>query len=128
MLPVSNDAPPPVWVGHTFHGVADVAKACDFYVKIGMRHLVSGDGFSVLELRGGTHMVLQKQDESPATGAQLSFDVMVEDIDVAWKEYGALGLEPGEIERGSIHDCFTLRDPSGYAVKVNSSHVSEYPV
>jgi hypothetical protein len=128
MLPVSNDAPPPVWVGHVFHAATDVAKACDFYVRIGMRRLFETEDFAVLELRAGTHMVLQKQEEPPAEDAGLSFDVMVDDIDGAWKAYEGLGLEPTEVERGKIHDCFHLRDPSGYAVKVNSSHASEYPV
>jgi hypothetical protein len=128
MLPVTNDAPPPVWVGHILLGATDVSKSCDYFVKLGMRHLVSGEGFAVLELRGGTHLVLQRQEAPPAEGSAASFDVMVEDVDVAWKEYGALGFGPSEISRGNIHDSFTLRDPSGFVVTVNSSHVSEHPV
>lgn len=128
MLPVTNDAPPPVWVGHIALGATDVAKSRDYFVKLGMRHLVSGEGFAVLELRGGTHLVLTKQADAPPEGSQASFDIMVEDIDTAWKEYDALGVEASEIERGNIHDSFTLRDPSGFIVKVNSSHVSEHPV
>ena len=33
------------------------------------------------------------------------------------------GLEPSPIERGRIHSAFTMRDPDGYRVTVNSSHV-----
>ncbi len=127
MLPVTNDQPPPVWVGHVMLGATDVAKSCDYFVKLGMRHIVSGEGFAVLELRGGTHLVLEKRD-APAEGSSAPFDIMVEDIDVAWKEYDALGIKPTEIHRGDIHDFFTVRDPSGLTVLVNSSHVSEHPV
>jgi len=53
---------------------------------------------------------------------------MVEDLDATHEHYTALALSPGEIERGNIHDSFTLTDPSGYVVTVNSTHVSDLPV
>ena len=123
-----EDLRPPVWVGHIMLGATDVARSNDYFVKLGMRHIVTGDTFSVLELRGGTHLVLMAQDEAPPEGSRASFDIMVEDIDAAWKRYHELGFEPGEIQDGKIHRSFELRDPSGYLLKVNSSHVSEYPV
>ena len=128
MDPVSNQQPPPVWVGHVILGATDVARSSDYFVKLGMRHIVSGDGFAVLELRGGTHLVLTALEESPPDGSQASFDIMVDDVDAAWKRYHELGFEPSQIEDGNIHRSFKLRDPSGHQLTVNSSHVSEFPV
>ena len=128
MLPVTNDERPPVWVGHILLGATDIERSNDYYAKLGMRPLEKGEDYAVLELRGGTHLVLNKQEEAVAEGSAASFDVMVEDIDVAWKEYDELGLEPSEIHEQQIHPFFTLRDPSGFTVLVISTHVSEHPV
>lgn len=122
------DERPAVWVGHVVLKARDLARATDYWEKVGMRLLVSGREVSVLELRGGTHLVLLPSDEPLAEGAPAPFDVMVEDLDAAWKRYGELDFAPSEIERGKIHDSFTMRDPTGYLVTVNSSHVSDKPV
>jgi len=123
-----EDERPPVWVGHVVLPTAEVERANDYWTGLGMRALEQGDGFAVLELRGGTHLVLIGSDANVAAGTPCPFDLMVEDVDAAWKRYQALGLGPSEIERDSIHDSFTLVDPSGYVVTVNSSHVSDFPV
>jgi hypothetical protein len=75
----------------------------------------------VLELRGGTHLVLVPG--APPDTAEAPFDLMVEDLDATHGEWKARGLDPSPIERGRIHASFTLRDPDGYRVTVNSSHV-----
>ncbi len=124
----SDDPRPPVWIGHVIMAVPDVAKANEFWTAAGMRHIESGDAFAVLELRGGTHLVLLASEEPVAAGARAPFDLMVEDIDAARARYSELGLAPSELERGKIHDSFTLTDPSGTLVTVNSSHVSDRPV
>ena len=84
------------------------------------------DGFAVLELRGGTHLVLLPSEE-PASG-EAYFDLMVEDIDAAHAELRGKGLEPSEIQPGKIHRSFTLASPSGHMLKFNSTHVSDLPV
>ena len=38
---------------------------------------------------------------------------MVEDLDITHVDFRNLGLEPGEIERGKIHDSFEIREPGG---------------
>ena len=50
------------------------------------------------------------------------FDLMVDDIDSARKEYGNAGMEPSAIDKGKIHNWFTIIDPSGYEITVTSSH------
>lgn len=53
---------------------------------------------------------------------------MVDDLDATHEHFIELGLAPGEIERGQIHDCFELREPGGSVITFNSSHVGNLPV
>jgi len=94
--------------------------------QIGMRLVASGDEFAVLEMRGGTHLVVTSDADS--TLIKGSFDLMVEDLDESHRHYTELGLAPGKIERGNIHDSFELREPGGSAITFNSSHVGDLPV
>ena len=114
-----QELPPPVWVGHIVVKATDVRASTEFYLGIGMREVVANDEFAVLELRGGTHLVVQSG--APDTAAD--FDLMVDEIDAVHSAWTAAGYEPGEIERGRIHDRFELLDPAGTKVTVNSSHV-----
>jgi hypothetical protein len=75
----------------------------------------------VLELRGGTHLVLLPG--APSAGADAPFDLMVEDLEATHAEWERLGLDVSPIERGRIHSAFVLRDPDGTTITVNSSHV-----
>lgn len=101
-------------------------ESSEFMQLVGMRLVASGDEFAVLEMRGGTHLVLTTDAESKLIKA--SFDLMVEDLDATHEHFIQLGLEPGEIERGQIHDCFELREPGGTMITFNSSHVGQLPV
>ena len=123
-----SDPRPAVWVGHVVLSTTDIAGANDYWTSIGMRPLVTGDGFAVLELRGGTHLVLTRADGDVSAGTPCPFDIMVEDVDATHATYTEMGLSPGEIQRAEIHDSFTIVDPSGYVVTINSSHVSDQPV
>ncbi len=121
-----NDPRPPVWVGHIHLDTTRLSASHDFLVQLGMRSLVLGDGFAVLELRAGTHLVLRHREEIEPGDAP--FDLMVEDLDATHARLVGLGLEPSEIARGKIHDAFTIRDPGGHQIKFNSSHASDQPV
>ena len=120
------DPRPPVWVGHVAMYSASVAESSKFMQQIGMRLIASGDEFAVLEMRGGTHLVVTSDSES--TLIKGSFDLMVEDLDDTHKQYTELGFAPGEIEHGQIHDSFELREPGGTAITFNSTHVGDLPV
>jgi hypothetical protein len=103
-----------------------IPESNEFMVDLGMRAIEEGDGYAVLELRGGTHLLLLRSEE-PLSGAA-PFDLMVEDLDATHRDLAARGLSPSPIERGKIHDSFTVRDPSGLDVSFNSTHVSDQPV
>ena len=95
--------------------------------SIGMRPIVHKTDVAVLELRGGTHLVLLAKPEVLAGNA--TFDLMVEDLGATHQEFTTLGLEPTPIERVSPdHERFFLREPSGNLIAVFSNHVSGEPV
>ena len=120
------DDRPPVWVGHITLPTNRLEESETFMQKLGMRPIFRNDEVAILELRGGTHIVLAKQ-EAVAEG-DAEFDLMVEELDEAHRDYVARGLEPSEISRGDIHDSFTVRDPGGVQIVVNSTHASDQPV
>lgn len=121
---MSTDPRPDVAVGHIRLDVNDVPSEFRFFVKHGMREILNRDDFAILELRGGTHLILQKSADQVETGMRTPFDLMVDDIDAAHTKYTADGLSISPIERGNIHDSFTVTTPTGYLIPVNSSHVA----
>jgi catechol 2,3-dioxygenase-like lactoylglutathione lyase family enzyme len=122
------DERPPVWIGHIFLAAIDVEKSAAFMRKLGMRDIFQSESIVVLELRGGTHLLLEPTDDSVTSGTKAPFDLMVDDIDASHEEFEDLGLSPSTIEEDRFHRWFTILDPSGYEITVNSCHVSNLPV
>ena len=114
---------PPVWVGHVTLHTRDLDATEAFLVTIGMRKIFKREDIAVLELRGGTHVVVQPDDDVPDIA---EFDLMVEDVDATWKDYSDQGLTVTEIERGTIHDTFYVSEPGGNRFQVNSTHVPDH--
>ncbi len=113
---------PAVAVGHVFFEATDVAAAGRWFAEVGLRPIARGDDFAVLELRGGTHLVVTASARKPRAGTEAPFDLMVDDITASRQEFAAKGLRPSRIRHGSIHDSFRLAGPDGAAVTVVSSH------
>lgn len=82
----------------------------------------------ILELRGGTHLILMRKDK--VVGGAAPFDLMVDDVHAMHRQLTSQGLCPSPIEaRPTIgHEVFTVRDPAGHVVTIFSSHVSGQPV
>ena len=127
-MPDANDQRPPVAVGHVRLNVGDVGAAARWLETVGLRPIVTMDALAVLELRGGTHVVVRQAEQPIAPGAAAPFDLMVDDVDAAHRDYAEKGLSPSPIRRGRIHDSFDLAGPGGWAFTVNSSHASGQPV
>ncbi len=122
-----KDLRPPVWVGHVVLETDRLEETEQFMRKIGMRSIVQRPEVAVLELRGGTHLVLMAKPEINAGAA--SFDLMVEDLRETHKSFVDLGLTPTAIERVSPeHEGFTLQEPAGHLITFYSNHVSGQPV
>lgn len=128
MPPKPRDRRPPVAVGHVFFETFDVAAAAGWFETVGLRPIASGEDFAVLELRGGTHLIVTKAGRRPKRGAEAPFDLMVDDVDAARRGFAVKGLGPSRIRRGSIHDTFTLSGPGGARFTVLSSHAGRRPV
>ena len=122
------DQRPPVAVGHVRLPATDVAVAEQWLQSVGLRPIFADSSLAVLELRGGTHVVVRKTEQPPTAGSAAPFDLMVDDIEAARHDYAERGLRPSEISRGRIHDSFHLAGPDGYDFTVNSSHAGERPV
>ncbi|MBV8121727.1 MAG: VOC family protein [Alphaproteobacteria bacterium] len=122
------DQRPPVAVGHVRLNVSDVGAAARWLETVGLRPIVTMDDLAVLELRGGTHVVVRSAEQPPGPGTGAPFDLMVDDVDAMHRDCAEKGLMPSEISRGRIHDSFTLPGPDGWRFTVNSSHASGRPV
>ena len=114
---------PLVAIGHVRLLVTDVPQATEFFLQLGLRQIHHSETLAVLELRGGTHLVLRPQ-AAIAPGAQAPFDLMVDDVVAARQTYAKLGLTTSEIETGRTHSSFTLTGPDGYLITVTSSHTA----
>ena len=124
----TTDQRPPVAVGHVRIGVLDVGAAARWLETVGLRPIVTMEGLAVLELRGGTHVVVRQAEQPPAPGTAAPFDLMVDDIDLTHRDYAEKGLSPSPIRHGRIHDAFEVAGPDGWTFTVNSSHAGGRPV
>lgn len=97
-----------------------------FMLQLGMRSIIKKDDYAILELRGGTHLIISQQ--ASITPREVDFDLMVEDLESYRDRLIKLGLSPSGLQRGRVHDSFTITDPCGNRITFNSSHVSDLPV
>ena len=125
---MSTDERPRLAVGHVSLEVGDVGDAYAFFVHHGMRDIFRSDDFGVLELRGGTHLVVSRAEEAVEPGRKAPFDLMVDDIDEAREEFTSAGVSATDIARGRIHDTFHIEGPGGYRFAVTSSHAGDRAV
>ena len=116
------DQKPPVAVGHVRLPATDVAAAARWLETVGLRPIFQDTDLAVLEFRGGTHVVVRRPEQPSVVGATAPFDLMVDDIEAARRDYAAKGLGPSEISRGRIHDSFHLVGTDGHDFTVTSSH------
>lgn len=122
-----QDLRPPVWVGHVVLETNRLEETAQFMRNIGLRPIVQRPDVAVLELRGGTHLVLVAKPE--AVAGEASFDLMVEDLQATHQHFIGLGLAPTPIETVSDnHERFLVREPGGSIISFFSNHVSGQPV
>lgn len=138
----TNVAKPPVGVGHMSLSVADVETSNRFYVTLGLRNVGKGDDMAILELRGGTHLLLfqsggvSAEADSPFEQAAAgAIDLMIEgrtfeELDAYRTALITGGIHPDPIpdQRYFGHYIFKATDPDGNEVTVSTSHASDLPV
>ncbi|MFT5489354.1 MAG: catechol 2,3-dioxygenase-like lactoylglutathione lyase family enzyme [Paracoccaceae bacterium] len=119
---VRKDDRPAVAIGHVRIATHSVVETIDFFRSLGLRHIFRNANFGVLELRGGTHLIVSKREKPIRKGTEAPFDIMVDNLKTTHKEYAKKGFEPSEIASGSVHSSFFIRAPSGHKLKITSSH------
>lgn len=124
----SRDNRPPVAIGHVQIKSHVVDETIDFFKELGLRSIFRNERFGVLELRGGTHLIVSKRDKPIRRLTAAPFDIMVDDIEKTQKQYAKKDLDPSEITSGSIHSSFFIRTPSGHKLKITSSHAGKRAV
>lgn len=112
-----SDQLPRFAIGHVSIPVNNVDHLTDFYTSVGLRLVVNMGRASILELRGGTHIILQA-----GRGGQATLDLIVDNIDDTHKVVAAAGAEVTPIRRGNPHDSFDAIDPEGNELRVHSTH------
>ena len=112
-----DDPRPRFGIGHVVITADDVKALADFYTTLGMRQIMNSGHFAILELRGGTHLILQ---QGPA--GEASLDLIVDDIDDVHADLTAAGSSASSIKRGNPHDQFQATDPEGNRLVISSNH------
>ncbi len=123
-----TDKRPPVAVGHLSLHVKDVPTASAFMQVLGLRSVFEKDNFAVLELRGGTHLILNKSRKKITEGAVAPVDLMVDDLHAMRDYCKSKKLKPSKITTGSVHSSFYVPGPDGWSIKITSSHAGDRPV
>src|SRR5215217_1943203 len=121
---------PSVAIGHVILHARDVTASAEFYTAIGLRLIFKRTDLAILELRGGTHLLLFEAKRKPKAGPLRSFDFMVDEITSMQASLKAAGLKvtPIREDRISRHQMFEVTDPDGNAVTILSSHTEGRPV
>ncbi|MEO1056473.1 MAG: VOC family protein [Actinomycetota bacterium] len=117
-----RDTKPDIWVGHVAIPADDLQVSYDFYLGLGLREVVVNERIGVLELAGGSHLVLAPRSSSGGFDLAPSVDLMVDDVDAARAAW--LAHNPSEIVKGGVHRTFRFTDPAGNAIAVHDSHVT----
>jgi catechol 2,3-dioxygenase-like lactoylglutathione lyase family enzyme len=137
MSDLARDERPAVAIGHLALSVEDVDPSCRFYGALGLRFLDQGEDMAILELRGGTHLLLFRRGgpDAGADPAPEGIDLMIaerslEAITAFRSGLVALGYKPGPIPASRTHGhlSFTVKDPDGNEVTVSTSHASDLPI
>ncbi len=127
--PSDIDPRPVLWVGHVVLKVPDPEESKRFFMELGLRDAQPSSGpVGILELRGGTHLLLLPTSEPIAAEAESPFDLMVEDLERFREQLLARGHQPTEIQSNEFHRFFTVQEPGGHQVSINSSHATGLPV
>jgi catechol 2,3-dioxygenase-like lactoylglutathione lyase family enzyme len=124
----TKDKRPPVAVGHVSMHVKDVPPASEFMQLLGLRAVFETPKFAVLELRGGTHLILRKSRKKIRDGEVAPVDLMVDDVKAMRDYCKKQKLKPSKITTGSVHSSFYVPGPDGWSIKITSSHTSGRPV
>ena len=128
-------------VGHLVFKVVDLKRSCQFYSNLGIPPFFTDDEVAIIELRGGTHLILLSVDSMAGEGIAESltgqfhkrfseqFDLMIEGKGLdELKNYRSeiinRGIAAEEIPDETFfgHHLFCTKDPDGNGITIYTSH------
>ena len=128
-------------VAHLVFKVADLKRSCQFYSNLGIPPFAIDGKIALIELRGGTHLLLLEVDQLSGEGLAESvtgqfhqrfseqFDLMIKGKDLSELEHYRLevisrGIAAGEIPDETFfgHHLFCIKDPDGNGITIYTSH------
>ena len=132
---------PELAVAHLVFKVADLKSSCEFYANLGIPPFAVEEGVAIIELRGGTHLLLLEVDQLAGEGVAESltgqfherfseqFDLMIKGKGLnELKKYRweliSRGIAAGEIPDETFfgHHLFCIKDPDGNGITIYTSH------
>jgi catechol-2,3-dioxygenase len=129
-------------VAHLVLKVADLKSSCQFYSNLGLPPFAIDEKVAIIELRGGTHLLLFEvglagEEVAESLTGQFhkrfseQFDLMIKGKDLnELKKYRleliSRGIAAGEIPDESFfgHYLFCIKDPDGNGITIYSSHAT----
>jgi catechol-2,3-dioxygenase len=128
-------------VAHLVFKVADLESSCEFYSNLGIPPFAVEERVAIIELRGGTHLLLLEVDQLAGEGVAESltgqfherfaeqFDLMIKGKGLnELKKYRSelinRGIAAGEIPDETFfgHHLFCVKDPDGNGITIYTSH------
>ena len=132
---------PELAVAHLVFKVADLKTSCRFYSNLGLPPFFIEEKVAIIELRGGTHLVLLEVDQEAGEGIAESltgqfhqrfseqFDLMIKGKGLNELKKYRLELISGGIAAGEIpdetfygHHLFCIKDPDENGITIYTSH------
>ena len=138
---------PAAALGHFVMKVVNLSASYQFYADFGLRQIGKYPDVAIIELRGGTHILLIPENvEAPfklapsRLGQRGAFfnehiDLMISgktkrELEAYRKTLLKNGMAAGEIAPKAFfgHYYFQLTDPDGHGITVYTSHVGDLPI
>jgi len=130
-------------VAHLVFKVADLKSSCQFYSNLGIPPFFTDEEAAIIELRGGTHLILLSADSMAGEGIaegltgqfhkrfSEQFDLMIEgkgldELKKYRSELISRGIAAGEIPDETFfgHYLFCIKDPDGNGITIYTSHAN----
>ena len=128
-------------VAHLVFKVADLKSSCQFYSNLGIPPFFTDEEVAIIELRGGTHLILLSVDSMAGEGIAESltgqfherfseqFDLMIkgkslDELQAYRLELVSRGIAVGELSDETFfgHRLFCIKDPDGNGITIYTSH------
>ena len=128
-------------VAHLVFKVADLKRSCQFYSNLSIPPFAIDGKIALIELRGGTHLLLLEVDQLAGEGLAESvtgqfhkrfseqFDLMIKgkglnELNKYRSELISRGIAAGEIPDETFfgHHLFCIKDPDGNGITIYTSH------